>query len=230
MNSTVNRRMFVRMTGGMLIGGVAALLEACSTAQPAPPTAVPAAAPTAPPAAKPAAAPQATVTSAAAAAPTQAAGAAAGGVPGLIGTPKGLQLPTRVPISGPQPDLPGSADGLIDPGYINYPSNPFKSVQETPGTGGDVNVATWTLLPPPVGMDSNALWQEANKQMNVTLRMNITPLADYQTTKLATIIASDDLPDILYIAPGTVVPGLPDFLRAKCQDLTPFLAGDAVKD
>jgi len=62
------------------------------------------------------------------------------------------------------------------------------------------------------------------------LRLNITPLADYQTTKLATIIASNDLPDILFIAPGTVVAGLPEFLQAKCADLTPYLAGDAVKD
>jgi putative aldouronate transport system substrate-binding protein len=237
----IDRRTFVRLAGGTLVLGVAALLEACSSPQAAAPTTAPAAKPTA--ASAPTTAPAATTAAAkptaasatvSAAATTQPAAAAAGSttpsVPGLVGTPKGLQLPTRVPISGPAPDLPGSADGLIDPGYVNYPANPFKSVQETPGSGGDVNVATWTLLPPPTAMDSNALWQEANKQLGVTLRMNITPLADYQTTKLATIIASNDLPDILYIAPGTVVAGLPEFLKAKCADLTPYLAGDAVKD
>ncbi|MBV9601444.1 MAG: hypothetical protein JOZ87_31935 [Chloroflexi bacterium] len=234
MRTTINRRTFVRMSGGTLVFGVAALLEACSSPQAAP-TAAPAAGPTTapaptPPTAAATAPPKPTVVSAAATQPAAAAGQTTPSVPGLVGTPKGLQLPTRVPISGPAPDLPGSADGLIDPGYVNYPANPFKSVQETPGSGGDVTVATWTLLPPPTAMESNALWQEANKQLGVTLRMNITPLADYQTTKLATIIASNDLPDILYIAPGTVVAGLPEFLKAKCADLTPYLAGDAVKD
>jgi putative aldouronate transport system substrate-binding protein len=79
-------------------------------------------------------------------------------------------------------------------------------------------------------VDSNALWQEANKQLGVNLKLNISSLADYQTTRLATIIAGDDLPDILYIAPGVALNGLPQFLQAKCADLTQYLSGDAVKD
>ncbi|MBV9581179.1 MAG: hypothetical protein JO057_21565 [Chloroflexi bacterium] len=247
MQSILDRRTFVRLLGGTLVFGAAALVEACTSPQTASPTAaatgasqptVASAAATAPPTATAASAaaaatqPPSAATQAASAAtqPPAAAGQASVSVPGLVGTPKDLQLPTRTPISGPAPDLPGSADGLIDPGYVNYPTSPFKSVQDTPGSGGDVTVATWTLLPPPTAMESNALWQAVNQQLGATLRINITPLADYQTTKLATIIASDDLPDILFIAPGAVVAGLPDFLKAKCADLTPYLGGDAVKD
>ena len=79
-------------------------------------------------------------------------------------------------------------------------------------------------------MESNALWQEVNKQLGVNLKLNLNSQADYQSVKLPTIIAGDDLPDILYIAPGTVIAGLPKFLQAKCADLTPYLSGDAVKD
>src|SRR5438445_1207570 len=56
------------------------------------------------------------------------------------------------------------------------------------------------------------------------------PGADYRT-KFATTMSSDDLPDIMHIFFGyTVAPNLPDFFRAKCADLTPYLAGDAAKD
>jgi len=38
------------------------------------------------------------------------------------------------------------------------------------------------------------------------------------------------LPDIVYIAPNTVIPQLPTFLKAKMADLTPYLSGDAIKE
>jgi putative aldouronate transport system substrate-binding protein len=220
--------------GGLAFGGIA-LLEACAPAATPAPTA-PAAAPTSAPAPKPTTASASATTQPAAttAAPKPAAGAnptpQAGLVPGQLPISKSVALPARVPIQTAKPDLPGSADGLIDPGYVNYPANPFQAVAEKPGTGGDVSVATWTLAPPPPGVDSNPLWQEVNKQLGVNLKLSISSLADYQTTRLATIIAGDDLPDILYIAPGVALNGLPQFLQAKCADLTQYLSGDAVKD
>lgn len=225
------RRTALRLAaGGVALGGMA-VLDACApAAAPSPTNPLAAAPPTAAP--KPTAASAGAATSAAqptaalAAKPT----AQAGMVPGQLPISKSVALPTRVPIQAAPPDLPGSADGLIDPGYINYPSNPFKAVAEKPGTGSDVTVATWTLAPPPPAVDANPLWQEVNRQLGVNLKLNISSLADYQTTRLATIIAGDDLPDILYIAPGVALNGLPQFLQAKCVDLTQYLSGDAVKD
>jgi hypothetical protein len=57
--------------------------------------------------------------------------------------------------------------------------------------------------------------------------------ADY-ITKLATVMAGNDLPDIMMI-PGVTAqnPGIAyvtQFLEAKAADLTPCLAGDAAKD
>jgi putative aldouronate transport system substrate-binding protein len=233
------RRAALQLVGGGLALGGIALLEACGPSAAPSPTAPPAAAqPTAAP--KPTTASVSVATTApqptTAAAPTPAAAAAPkpttqpGLVPGQLPIPKSVVLPTRAPIQVVPADFPGSSDGLVDPGYINYPANPFKAVADTPGTGGDVTVATWTLAPPPTPMDSNALWQEVNKQLGVTLKLNINSQVDYQTTKLATIIAGDDLPDILYIAPGVAINGLTQFLQAKCADLTQYLSGDAVKD
>ena len=170
-----SRRAVLRLAAGAVALGGVALLEACGPSSAPAPTAPPAAAPTtvpAQPTSAPAAAKPTTATaSVATSAPTTAAAAVPpaqptvqpGLVPGQLPISKSVTLPTRVPIPGAPPDLPGSADGLVDPGYINYPANPFKAVAETPGSGGDVTVATWTLAPPPPAVDSNALWQAVNK-------------------------------------------------------------------
>jgi putative aldouronate transport system substrate-binding protein len=141
-----------------------------------------------------------------------------------------VQLPTRVALQNLKVDLPASADGLIDPGLLNYPSSLIKAVPDTPGRGGDVTVATWTTGATPTPLDSNALWQAVNKELGVTLKISVQAQADYATVKLPTIVAGDDLPDILYIATNSVIPQYPLFLKSKMADLTPYLSGDAVKD
>jgi putative aldouronate transport system substrate-binding protein len=228
MGAIVSRRGFVRLAGGGLALSAIALLEACGPSATPQPTSPPAAAPTAVSTAAPKPTAAAAVSATAAPAPKPTAQAAL--VPGQLPVSKSLTMPARIPIQGAKPDLAGSDDGFVDPGYVNYPQNPVKSVAEKPGSGGDVTIATWTLAAPPPGVESNPLWQEVNKQLGVNLKFNINSQVDYQTTKLATIIAGDDLPDILYIAPGTAINGLPQFLQAKCADLTQYLSGDAVKD
>src|SRR5262249_15266169 len=47
--------------------------------------------------------------------------------PGSAGSSRGqVTLPTYVAFQGPPPDVPGSADGLVPPGYLKYPLNPTK--------------------------------------------------------------------------------------------------------
>src|ERR1051325_4628620 len=61
--------------------------------------------------------------------------------------------------------------------------------------------------------------------------INIQAQADYGAVTLRTLIAGNELPDILYIAtPGAIIPQFPAFLKAKMADLTPYLSGDAVKE
>jgi putative aldouronate transport system substrate-binding protein len=168
-------------------------------------------APAAPP--PPAAAP----TTAAAVAPTTAPAAAA------------VKLPTYAPLTAIKPDLPASSDGNVDPAFINYPANPIKAVQNTPGKGGEMSAVTWITTPAPTPMDSNTLWQAVNQALGTTLKINIVAQADYATT-LPTVLAGDDLPDIMYISPTVVIPQLPTFLKSKMADLTPYLSGDAIKD
>ncbi|GAC1324590.1 MAG: extracellular solute-binding protein [Chloroflexota bacterium] len=210
----MSRRGFMRVAAGSVFAMSVALLDACKAAPSASSGSAPATATAG-----------ATPTSASASAPAAVKPTAAARVSELP-----LQLPIRVPIEGVKADLPASADGLIDAGFINYPGSPFKSVADTPGRGGDVSVATWTTSALPTPMDSNALWQAVNKELGVNLKINIQPQADYPTVTLPTMIAGGELPDIVYIATNSIIPGFPDFLRSKMADLTPYLSGDAVKD
>jgi putative aldouronate transport system substrate-binding protein len=131
--------------------------------------------------------------------------------------------------NAPKPDY-ANDDPRYDPGFDNYPPNPFKATQSPPGAGGTVNALMAAYYPPPTPYDLNPTWQEINRQLNANVQLNIIPGPDFRT-KLATVMGSDDLPDIIHLFQGwSAGQNLPAFLKAKCADLTPYLAGDAAKD
>ncbi len=222
MSIPIARRTFLRLS---LSGAAVSVAAACGPASSQPPAP---AQPTTPPA-QPTAAPRPTT---APAQPTAAAGAPTSGPTpnssGAVVSKTGkVQLPTYVPPNWPTPDVPG---GTITPaGFTSYPQKLIRSVANPPGKGTQVTITTQTLAALPTPMDSNPVWQELNKRTGVTLNLNITPFADYGA-KIPTILASGDMPDMLFLPNGQQVAGFPAFLDAKCADLTPFLSGDAVKD
>ena len=169
--------------------------------------------------------------SAPAAAPTAAGGAAKPAAGGTASSGK-VALPTYVPFQGPKPDLPGNEQGL-DPAFFKFPTDLTQSVTTPPGDGSTVNAITYLTLAPPPPMEQNAAWQAVNKALNATLQMEQVTGPDYPA-KINTVIAGNDLPDFIYNpttnVPWGVITGLPAFLQSKCQDLTPFLSGDAIKD
>jgi putative aldouronate transport system substrate-binding protein len=206
--SRLDRRAFVTRAGLVAAGALGAtLLEACG----------PASAPA------PAASGGAT--------PASAGGAAAGKPAATAGSGKAA-LPTYVPFQGPKPDLAGNEQGL-DPAFFKFPSDLTQTVTTPPGDGSTVTAITYLTLAPPPPMDQNAAWQAVNKAINGTLQMEQVTAADYPT-RINVVIAGNDLPDFIYNPTTTVpwgaIPGLPSFLQAKCQDMTEYLSGDAIKD
>ena len=139
-------------------------------------------------------------------------------------------MPTYVEFKGPAPDLAGTAEG-VQPAYVSYPKEPVKSVAAPPLKGGEASGFTNTVSAPPLPVEQNAAWQEVNKQLGGALKLTVVSSADY-AAKLNTMIAGEDLPDMVYVNQGgpNPLPNLLTFLQAKMTDLTPFLAGDAVKD
>ena len=151
---------------------------------------------------------------------------AASGAAGAAASRK-LQLPTYTPLQGAKVDLPGT--DVIPNGYSVYPKTLIKAVPTPPGKGDDVTLVT-TFSNPVAPYENNTLWQGVAKAMNVNLKLNLVPFSDYSFGKFQTIVAGDDLPDLLFVPIGGVIPELPAFLESKCADLTPYLSGDAAKD
>ena len=147
--------------------------------------------------------------------------------PGATAASGAVTFPSYVPLAATKPDLPPQQQG-IDPGYYTYPQAPFKSVPEPPGRGGEVSIMTWSVSPPLAALDQNAAWQELNRQVGAKLNLSIFSSGDYQPTRLPVIMAGGDMPDILYTSTPSVQ-GFGQFAQAKCADLTPYLAGDAIK-
>ncbi|MGH2364585.1 MAG: extracellular solute-binding protein [Chloroflexota bacterium] len=141
-----------------------------------------------------------------------------------------LELPRQTLFAGPKPDFPASADGVVPAGYLKYPSQLAQSVQRAPGKGTNVTAMTFTINAPPPTVDHNPAWQAVNKALNANLQMPIISAADYNT-KLSTVMASGDLPDIFTLSIfGSTIQNEPEFLSSKCVDLTPHLSGEAIKN
>ena len=136
-------------------------------------------------------------------------------------------LPVSVPVAVPPPDQPGGADGVLPPLYVNLPPNLVKSTSQPPGKGGTV-VKMTQVTAAQIPLDQNVTWQAVNRQLNVNLQLLVYTVGDYPT-KLSTVIASGDLPD-MFTAQTAVFPQFVQFLEASCADLTPYLAGDAIRD
>jgi putative aldouronate transport system substrate-binding protein len=142
-----------------------------------------------------------------------------------------VKLPTYVGFQGSKPDFPATADGILPPGFMNYPRTPVRTVTQPVGTGDDVNAMMYTTQAPPTPVEQNTAWQQVNKELGVNMKLPIIQLADYNT-KLNTTIAGGQLPDLLSLGAGngSAIASLPDFLTGQCMDLTPFVTGDAIKD
>src|SRR5262249_30814777 len=195
----MDRRTFLRASATT---GVAALLAACAAPTPtAGPTTVPAAAATTAPATGPAK-------------PTGTA----------------VKPPTyQPPAHAPQPDIPRSPDGIVEPGYVNWPSTTFQSVKQPPGDGSDVSIFLNIPGAPPPQVDQNPAWQAWNKALNANLIFQFYPFADL-APRFATLIAGSELPDIINTLVRQDITLTPELLAAKAADLTPYVSGDAIKD
>ncbi|MEU8623469.1 extracellular solute-binding protein [Streptomyces sp. NPDC048669] len=136
---------------------------------------------------------------------------------------------TAIRNIGLKPDLAGTAAG-VPQGFFSYPAKPPRATKDTPLKGAKPISATMeTFSPPPPSRGRNAAWQEIEKLLGGRVDITAVPADDYGT-KFSTMIASDSLPDLFMYPEVGGVDNKAAFLRAKCADLTPYLAGDKVKD
>ena len=136
--------------------------------------------------------------------------------------------PSYIPFVGPAADLPSDGKGVQN-AYINYPTDIVKSVADVPGDGSEVTAIMITYSPPPDGVDSSPRWQAVNKALGITLKVTVVPDAQF-AEKMATVMASGNLPDIIMLGAGYTLPREEQFVASECADLSALISGDAIKD
>ncbi|GAA3108025.1 putative aldouronate transport system substrate-binding protein [Kribbella aluminosa] len=140
---------------------------------------------------------------------------------------KKAALPTYKRFPGlPAPDLPGNADGLLD-AYTTYPSKLIDVwAGKTPGDGKPLTGLAQLNGAAPPSLDKNVYWQTMNQRLGSPVQMQLVNAGNDFNTKIATMSAGNDFPDIMQI--NSSIPALDRFLEAKMLDLTPYLSGDKV--
>ncbi|MEU1488679.1 extracellular solute-binding protein [Streptomyces sp. NPDC005775] len=141
-------------------------------------------------------------------------------------TGKALQkvVPSYAPLNLVQPDVPG-VNGS-SPGFTKLPDPLVVSVKSVPGKGSSFRVMTplWGTVP----KKNNPYYTAVNKAVGATLNFDPQDGNTYQD-KIGAVLAGSDIPDVMTI-PGWNMQGqIRNAISAKFADLTPHLAGDAVK-
>ncbi len=138
-------------------------------------------------------------------------------------------LPQYQPLTLVQPDIPG--EGAIAAGFLKYPRELVRAVKEKPGRGGpQINAMTPWWGPVPPGLGNNSFLDAVNAELGVVVNPSIQDGGTY-AAKLSAMLGARDVPDLL-CAPTWEIDKIPRFsqaVKALFEDLTPYLAKDAVK-
>jgi putative aldouronate transport system substrate-binding protein len=136
-------------------------------------------------------------------------------------------LPAYAPasIAGLRPDFP-SVNGT-PAGYLSYPSALAHSVHETPGRGG-----TYTGIAPYWGSiprtNGNTYYDAVNAALGANMQWQPTNGNNIGTT-LPPLFAGNRLPDWIDVPTFAEPSGFGQAIQSKLADLTPYLAGDKIK-
>lgn len=136
-----------------------------------------------------------------------------------------ITLPTYKPLEGLTPDLEGNEEGLHSV-YLKAPEKLISTTDEKPITSGTISGLTQTFDTPPPPMGSNPFWKRLNQALGGTLKLDV--VIDSYPEKFATILASGDLPDLMWVPPNQGIPNIGPMLESQFTDLTEYLSGDAV--
>lgn len=149
---------------------------------------------------------------------------------GRDGSGPAVALPSQVPFNGPPADLPGDPAKGINPGYLSYPTDLVRTVEGKVGNGGAFSAFVISFSPPPPPLASNTYWKKINEVLGVELKPTLVP--QEFPTKLAAMLASGDVPDLvtMYLNDAQSVRRFEAVAQSKFADLSDHLSGDAVKE
>lgn len=138
----------------------------------------------------------------------------------------GITYPAMIPNLPIPPDIEAASPyGYV--GYLKFPESPAGAVDKKPLSGETITTMAALQAPAPAPMANNSWWQQINETLGGTLEMDFAPAADYPA-KLSTLLASDNLPDLVQI-PGAL-PNRADALSARFTELSEYLGGDKIAE
>ena len=115
------------------------------------------------------------------------------------------------------------------PGFLNYPADLVHTVHAMPGDGGSYTAITplWASIPSPSG---NTYYDAMNKALGASMTMQPSNGNTYNQI-LPPLFSGNKLPDWIQIPSFWTAPlNFGQAVEAKLADLTPYLAGDKVKE
>lgn len=128
-------------------------------------------------------------------------------------------------IAGITPTYPG-VDGS-EPGYLDYPASLVRTVSGAPGSGGTYTGISpyWGSIPRTTG---NTYYDTLNSALGATLNVQPTN-GNLIGTALPPLFAGNKLPAWIQVPTWAEPPAFGQAVAAKLADLTPYLAGDKIK-
>jgi putative aldouronate transport system substrate-binding protein len=114
--------------------------------------------------------------------------------------------------------------------FLAYPESPVTMYAQPPTSGGSISITKIVDSGLPPSVNKNPYWQELNKRVGADLKIVSIPAAEYGA-KINTALAGGGLSDLVQMPRGNsgTVPHEGDVLAKEFQNLSPWLAGDAVK-
>jgi putative aldouronate transport system substrate-binding protein len=154
------------------------------------------------------------------------AGATALSVP-LMGGAAAQSTPQASPAA-PGGAIVSDVEG-VPVAYTQYPE-PYKTVDEVPGSGSEVSILALSYSPPPTPKDENTYWQGLEERLGVTWNADLVPVDSYGE-RISTTFAGGDLPDLFYLLPGVTRPVIYEAIdQGAFADLTDILTSDQIND
>ncbi|GAA2760197.1 extracellular solute-binding protein [Actinopolymorpha rutila] len=139
-----------------------------------------------------------------------------------------LKLPAYKPAGHAEGAIT-SDNTFVPNAFESYPRPPFTSVPKTPAHGGQVTACVLDWGPPPPGKAKNVWAQQLDKRLGTTWNPTVIPAASYDT-KVAAILASGEIPDVMWVQPDYQQPVAQAVQQGAFVDLSEILAGDGIKD
>src|SRR5947209_4032160 len=124
--------------------------------------------------------------------------------------------------------FPSPAPGVPDAFITPLPA--FQSVTSAPGRGDTVNDFSITYAAPETPKNMNRYWQELEQRLNVTWNVTYALGNQNYAEKVATLLASGDLPDLFRLN-TSIAPSLFQAIQQGAfTDLTSYLSGSGLND